>query len=103
MTGRATSAFSSLSREAAEVAGRVRDGVVVIRNGQSGHGSGVIWDAGGTVITNDHVVKGDRSEIVLADGRVLQAKLVRKDHRSDLAALQRAWRGTPSRTSRRLP
>lgn len=52
-------------------------------------GSGVILDAQGHVLTNEHVVhRVHQVEVVLADGRVCPAELVGADPRSDLAVLQ---------------
>lgn len=80
--------FSSLSREAAEVAERVREGVVLVRSGRRGHGSGVVWSEDGLVVTNDHVVGSDRADVTLHDGRRLPASVLKRDHRRDLAVLR---------------
>jgi len=52
-------------------------------------GSGFIIDASGIVITNNHVV-GDANDIVviLTDGRRLQAKVIGKDAKVDVAVLK---------------
>ncbi|WP_123689913.1 DegQ family serine endoprotease [Allostella humosa] len=56
---------------------------------QQSLGSGVIVAAGGTVLTNHHVVRGaDEIRVVLADRREFEARLVRSDERTDLAVLQ---------------
>jgi serine protease DegQ len=56
---------------------------------QRGLGSGVIVSADGYLITNHHVVEGaDEIEVVLADGRQAQAKLVGTDPESDVALLK---------------
>ncbi len=58
------------------------------RNIQS-MGSGVIISADGLVITNDHVVEGAvRIMVTLSDGRQLEAQLLEKVPRYDLAVLQ---------------
>jgi serine protease Do len=51
-------------------------------------GSGFIIDANGTIVTNNHVVKGARSvSVTLDDGTVLPAKVVGTDPRTDIAVL----------------
>src|ERR1700754_2499312 len=56
---------------------------------QSSLGSGVIVEANGTVITNNHVVDGaDDIKIALSDGREYPCKVVLKDDRVDLAVLK---------------
>ncbi len=52
-------------------------------------GSGFIIDADGTVVTNNHVVKGATSvTVTLADGTELPAKILGRDARTDLAVLK---------------
>src|SRR6478735_521378 len=52
-------------------------------------GSGVIIDAAGLVVTNNHVIEGaDEVKVSLADKREFEASLVLKDPRTDLAILQ---------------
>jgi Do/DeqQ family serine protease len=52
-------------------------------------GSGVLVDASGLVVTNNHVVEGaDQVKVSLADKREFEAELVLKDPRSDLAVLR---------------
>ena len=52
-------------------------------------GSGFIIDANGTIVTNNHVVKGARTlSVTLADGTVLPAKVVGTDPRTDIAVLK---------------
>ena len=56
---------------------------------QRGLGSGVIVSPEGYLITNNHVVEGaDDIEVMLADGRQAQAKLVGTDPDSDVAVLK---------------
>jgi 2-alkenal reductase len=55
----------------------------------SGSGSGVIVDERGYVVTNNHVVADGRSyQVILHDGKKLDARLVGRDDYSDLAVLQ---------------
>ena len=52
-------------------------------------GSGFIIDAGGLVVTNNHVIDGaDEVEVSLPDGRVFRAEVVGIDSVTDLAVLQ---------------
>ncbi|MBI3434218.1 MAG: trypsin-like peptidase domain-containing protein, partial [Proteobacteria bacterium] len=52
-------------------------------------GSGVLVDAAGFVVTNNHVIEGaDQVKIALADRREFEATVVLKDSRSDLAVLR---------------
>jgi serine protease DegQ len=54
-----------------------------------GLGSGVLIDADGDVVTNNHVVEGaNELEVALADGSVRTTKLVGVDPYSDLALLK---------------
>ncbi len=56
---------------------------------QRGLGSGVIVSAEGYLLTNHHVVDGaDDIDVMLADGRQAQAKLVGTDPESDVALLK---------------
>src|SRR2546425_5070993 len=52
-------------------------------------GSGVMVDASGLVVTNNHVIEGaDQVKVSLADKREIEAEIVLKDSRSDLAVLR---------------
>jgi Do/DeqQ family serine protease len=52
-------------------------------------GSGVIVDAGGLVVTNNHVIEGaSEVKVALADKREFEAEIVLKDARTDLAVLR---------------
>lgn len=54
-----------------------------------GSGSGVIFDAAGYIVTNNHVVQGASKLLVsLADGRQLTAEVVGTDPRTDLAVIK---------------
>ncbi|HVH84952.1 MAG TPA: Do family serine endopeptidase, partial [Steroidobacteraceae bacterium] len=59
------------------------------RHTQNTLGSGVIVGADGTIVTNQHVIKGaDQITVVLSDRREFEAKLVGSDERTDIAVLK---------------
>jgi Do/DeqQ family serine protease len=52
-------------------------------------GSGVMVDASGLVVTNNHVIEGaDQVKVALSDKREFEAEIVLKDSRTDLAVLR---------------
>jgi S1-C subfamily serine protease len=54
-----------------------------------GQGSGVVVDASGYILTNNHVVRGATDiQVSLADGRKLKATVVGRDSPTDLAVLK---------------
>lgn len=56
---------------------------------ESSLGSGVLVDASGVLVTNNHVIENaDEIRVALADGREFAAKLLLKDARTDLAVLK---------------
>jgi serine protease Do len=73
-----------------EVAERLRRSTVQVRSGrrERGGGSGVVWEAGGLILTNSHVARSPELEVELWDGRCLRAKVTSRDRRRDLAALR---------------
>ena len=56
---------------------------------QSGLGSGVIVSADGYILTNNHVVEGaDEVRVALSEGRELEAEVIGRDPRTDVAVLK---------------
>jgi len=56
---------------------------------QRGQGSGLIIDADGTAVTNNHVIEGARLvEVTLWDGTILPAEVLGRDPDSDIAVLR---------------
>jgi len=54
-----------------------------------GTGSGILWDDGGHVVTNFHVINGaDGARVTLSDRTVWDAKLVGASPRNDIAVLR---------------
>src|SRR6266852_3386633 len=72
-----------------QIVQRVQPSIVhVIKEGR-GAGTGIVWNADGSIITNHHVVPDDTTkvEVHLADGRKLDAKLIARNPKLDLAML----------------
>ena len=56
---------------------------------QQGMGSGVVVDAQGYILTNNHVVEGaDEVKVTFADGKTVKGKVVGTDPKSDLAVVK---------------
>lgn len=76
----------------AEIADRVRPAVVAIQvqgSSGSGAGSGVIIDADGRILTNNHVIAGaQKVQIMMVDGRIFRAEVIGADPTTDLAVVQ---------------
>ncbi|MEH1027339.1 trypsin-like peptidase domain-containing protein [Micromonospora profundi] len=78
------------SADLPKIAAAVQDSVVSIAT-NSGEGSGVVLSADGYVLTNNHVVAsatGDSVQVVFADGKNAQAKIVGTDPKTDLAVVK---------------
>jgi serine protease Do len=80
----------SVSPAIVDLIDRVRPSVVQVRSGGRGNGTGVIWRASGAFLTNDHVVAhaNGRIEVLLTDGRTLQATVGARNPDLDLALLE---------------
>lgn len=64
---------------------------------ERGLGSGVIVDANGLIITNNHVVgKADEIRVTLSDKREFKAKLIGTDPKTDVAVVKIEATGLPS-------
>ncbi len=74
--------FAVLARGLRDVTVRVAD------ERARGAGSGIVWAADGRIVTNAHVVRGDRARVTWEDGRSLRATVVRRDDARDLALLR---------------
>ncbi len=66
----------------------LRRSTVQIYARRHGAGSGVIWNAEGLVVTNAHVIESRECVVETPDGRKLEAVLVKRDARRDLAVLR---------------
>ena len=72
----------------ADTVDRARKSTVLIEGG-SAAGSGIIIDKEGRIVTNYHVIEGQKTlKVVLADGTAARATVVGSDPSSDLAVLQ---------------
>jgi serine protease Do len=77
-----------------EIAERLRRSTVqVFVKRERGGGSGVVWSAGGEILTNAHVARSDNMHVELWDGRRFEARVASRDPRRDLALLRIAASG----------
>jgi serine protease Do len=70
--------------------------LVVVQNRDFGGGAGIIWDAAGLILTNNHVVRRHAPVVTLADNREFETRLVRRDPEIDLALLEIEARDLPA-------
>src|SRR5215208_8138385 len=66
---------------------RVMPSLMIVRGHRHGAGSGIVWDANGLILTNNHVVGRHTPVILLQDDREYESKLVARDPDVDLALL----------------
>jgi putative serine protease PepD len=79
---------SALEAEFVDVVKQVSPAVVQISS-SGGLGSGVVYDAKGNIVTNNHVVAGEKTfKVTLADGRSHSATLVGAFPPEDLAVVR---------------
>lgn len=85
---------SNFAKVAATVANAVVE-VVATRGPDFSEGSGVVIDAGGHIVTNNHVIADVGSEakppdvsVIFDDGKKVAAKVVGRDRETDLAVLK---------------
>ncbi|HLI08152.1 MAG TPA: trypsin-like peptidase domain-containing protein [Ktedonobacteraceae bacterium] len=69
---------------------RVQPGIVQVRRGDRGAGTGIVWRNDGYIITNFHVITGNSVviQVLLNDGRTFDAEVVEGNPRLDLALLK---------------
>jgi len=87
------SVTARLGEALAAAVDQLRQITVQVRTRGAATGAGILWDSGasdgrGLVITNAHVLRGDRATIELSDGTVARARLAARDAKRDLAALE---------------
>lgn len=68
----------------------VQPSIVQVYTQGRGGGTGIIWHKDGRLITNNHVVPRDdmKVQVLLSDGRTLEAKVLHRNPRLDLALLK---------------
>ena len=70
-----------------ELVQQVLPSLVVVRGRRFGAGSGIVWDANGLILTNNHVVGRHPPIVLLQDDREYESRLVARDPDVDLALL----------------
>ncbi|HEU4745951.1 MAG TPA: trypsin-like peptidase domain-containing protein [Anaerolineales bacterium] len=70
-----------------ELVQRVMPSLVVVRGHRFGAGAGIVWDADGLILTNNHVVGRHNPVVILQDDREYESRLLARDPDVDLALL----------------
>lgn len=70
-----------------ELVQQVMPSLVVVRGHRFGAGAGIVWDAAGLILTNNHVVGRHNPVVVLQDNREYESRLLARDPDVDLALL----------------
>lgn len=88
-----TPVSAGLAQEIVAAVERLRQITVQIRTHGAAIGAGILWngeesDGPGLVITNAHVVRGDRATIEFGDSTAARGRVVARDLKRDLAALE---------------
>jgi serine protease Do len=78
--GRFTQVISDLVEQ-------VMPSIAIVRGHRFGAGAGIVWDANGLILTNNHVVGRRDPVVVLQDDREYRARLLARDPDVDLALL----------------
>src|SRR5512139_1291597 len=66
---------------------QVLPALVVVRGHRHGAGAGIVWDADGLILTNNHVVGRHTPIVLLQDDHEYESRLVARDPDVDLALL----------------
>jgi serine protease Do len=88
--------LESLQSDLASVAAGARLSMVQVRSGRDGAGTGTIVVSDGLIVTNAHVARHGRLEVVLQDGRRVEATLEAVEPRLDLALVRVGVRSLPA-------
>lgn len=70
-----------------ELVQRVMPSLVVVRGHRYGAGAGIVWDANGLILTNNHVVGRRMPIVVLQNDHEYESRLLARDPDVDLALL----------------
>lgn len=70
-----------------ELVQRVMPSLVVVRGHRFGAGSGIVWDAAGLILTNNHVVGRHSPVVILQNDAEYESRLIARDPDVDLALL----------------
>ena len=70
-----------------ELVQQVMPSLVMVRGHRFGAGAGIVWDADGLILTNNHVVGRHTPIVVLQDDREYESRLLARDPDVDLALL----------------
>ncbi len=70
-----------------DLVGQVMPSLVIVRGHRFGAGSGIVWDANGLILTNNHVVGRRTPVVILQDDREYESRLLARDPDVDLALL----------------
>ena len=70
-----------------ELVQQVLPSLVVVRGHRFGAGAGIVWDANGLILTNNHVVGRRLPIVVLQDDQEYESRLLARDPDVDLALL----------------
>jgi serine protease Do len=79
---------ANLAEAMTAVVERVKRSMVAVQNGRHGAGAGVLWRAGGYIITNFHVAGRGNLQVTLGDGRTCAAHRVAGDPEIDMTLLR---------------
>ena len=66
---------------------QVMPSLVIVRGHRFGAGAGIVWDANGLILTNNHVVGRRTPLVILQDDREYESRLIARDPDVDLALL----------------
>lgn len=70
-----------------ELVQRVMPSLVIVRGHRFGAGAGIVWDANGLILTNNHVVGRHNPIVILQNDREYESRLLARDPDVDLALL----------------